>query len=84
MAQKELIIARLRELKARLPPAERELPIVVMLGQALTIDQLINHVARETNIGKEYMRMELEKMRRLGLICWLRSITFSSGDLILS
>jgi len=68
MAQKELIIARLRELKARLPPAERELPIVVMLGQALTIDQLINHVARETNIGKEYMRMELEKMRRLGLI----------------
>ena len=62
--EEEAILAkeRLKQIFRRLPPGR---PIVATLGRTFTPEQMMAEIEAETPLGREYLRAEMEKMRRI-------------------
>lgn len=64
MPDKELVIARMEEYKERLPPAEKDMPIMFIFGHSYTIDDLVGEIQTGSRIGKSVVDAEMRKLKR--------------------
>ena len=58
--EKALAIARLKAWMARLPPSMLEIPVLVLLGRALSPNQMLAEAIAETEIGNIIVDRELK------------------------
>ncbi len=58
--EKALAIARLKAWMARLPPSMLEIPVLVLLGRALSPNQMLAEAIAETELGKIIVDRELK------------------------
>ena len=58
--EKALAIARLKAWMARLPPSMLEIPVLVLLGRALSPNQMLAEAIAETELGNIIVDRELK------------------------
>lgn len=59
---RKLVLERLKRWIQALPPAERDLPSIVVGDQVLSPLELLQHVEKDTPIGRQYVLAEMKKL----------------------